>query len=73
MEVEVTNTVGAKIGDRIVLYFETSSLLKAAFLLYIFRRQRGRSQKPKFFLRNTVDHIHDMTYIYHILLLSESS
>ncbi|MEN8246175.1 MAG: SoxR reducing system RseC family protein [Thermodesulfobacteriota bacterium] len=36
MEVEVTNSVGAAIGDRIVLYFETSSLLKAAFLLYVF-------------------------------------
>lgn len=36
MEVEVTNSVGADIGDRIVLYFETSSLLKAAFLLYVF-------------------------------------
>ena len=36
MEVEVTNPVGAKIGDRIVLYFETSSLLNAAFLLYVF-------------------------------------
>jgi sigma-E factor negative regulatory protein RseC len=36
MEVEVTNPVGAKIGDRIVLYFETASLLKAAFLLYVF-------------------------------------
>jgi sigma-E factor negative regulatory protein RseC len=36
MEVEVTNPVGAEIGDRIVLYFETSSLLRAAFLLYVF-------------------------------------
>ena len=36
MEVEVTNPVGAKIDDRIVLYFETSSLLKAAFLLYVY-------------------------------------
>jgi sigma-E factor negative regulatory protein RseC len=36
MEVEVTNPVGAKIGDRILLYVETSSLLKAAFLLYVF-------------------------------------
>jgi sigma-E factor negative regulatory protein RseC len=36
MEVEVTNPVGAKIGDRIVLSFETSSLLSAAFLLYVF-------------------------------------
>jgi len=36
MEVEVVNAANAKIGDRIVLYFETSSLLKAAFLLYVF-------------------------------------
>ncbi|MBW1891577.1 MAG: SoxR reducing system RseC family protein [Deltaproteobacteria bacterium] len=36
MEVEVTNPVGANVGDRIVLYFETASLLKAAFLLYVF-------------------------------------
>ncbi|MCG6911262.1 MAG: SoxR reducing system RseC family protein [Deltaproteobacteria bacterium] len=36
MEVEAANPVDAKIGDRILLYFETSSLLKAAFLLYIF-------------------------------------
>lgn len=36
MEVEVANPVGAKIGDRIVLHFDTSSLLKAAFLMYVF-------------------------------------
>jgi len=36
MEVEVVNTANAKVGDRIVLYFETASLLKAAFLLYVF-------------------------------------
>jgi len=30
------NTAGAKAGDRIMLYFETGSLLKATFLLYIF-------------------------------------
>jgi sigma-E factor negative regulatory protein RseC len=36
MEVEVINEVGAKAGDRIVLSFETGSLLKATFLLYMF-------------------------------------
>lgn len=36
MEVEVVNPVGAKPGDRIVLHLETSSLLKAAFLMYVF-------------------------------------
>jgi sigma-E factor negative regulatory protein RseC len=36
MEVEVINDVGAKAGDRIVLSFETGSLLKATFLLYMF-------------------------------------
>jgi sigma-E factor negative regulatory protein RseC len=35
-EVEVINEVGAKVGDRIVLSFETGSLLKATFLLYMF-------------------------------------
>ena len=36
MEVEVLNEVGAKVGDRIVMSFETGSLLKATFLLYVF-------------------------------------
>jgi sigma-E factor negative regulatory protein RseC len=36
MEVEVSNTIGAKVGDRIVLNIKTSSLLKATFLLYVF-------------------------------------
>jgi sigma-E factor negative regulatory protein RseC len=36
MEVDAVNTVGAQVGDRIMLYFETGSLLKATFLLYIF-------------------------------------
>ena len=36
MEVKAINEVGAKVGDRIVLSFETSSLLKATFLLYVF-------------------------------------
>jgi sigma-E factor negative regulatory protein RseC len=36
MEVEVINEAGAKVGDRIVLSFETGSLLKATFLLYVF-------------------------------------
>jgi len=36
MEVEALNIVGAKQGDRIVLTFETSPLLKASFFLYVF-------------------------------------
>ena len=34
--VNVINEAGAKVGDRIVLSFKTSSLLKATFLLYVF-------------------------------------
>jgi len=36
MEVESINTAGAKKGDRVVLSFKSSSLLKATFLLYVF-------------------------------------
>ena len=36
MEVEVLNPVGARVDDRVVIYFETTSLLKASFLLYFF-------------------------------------
>ena len=36
MEVKAINEAGAKVGDRIVLSFETSSLLKATFMLYVF-------------------------------------
>jgi sigma-E factor negative regulatory protein RseC len=36
MEVKAINEAGAREGDRIVLSFETSSLLKATFLLYVF-------------------------------------
>jgi len=36
MEVNAINEAGAKLGDRIVLSFKTSSLLKASFLLYVF-------------------------------------
>ena len=36
VEVNAINEVGAKVGDRIVLNFETSSLLKVTFLLYVF-------------------------------------
>ena len=35
-EVKALNEVGAKEGDRIILSFETSSLLKVTFLLYVF-------------------------------------
>ena len=36
MEVEALNTADARVGDRIVLNFKTSSLMKATFLLYVF-------------------------------------
>ncbi len=36
MEVEAINAARARTGDRVVLSFETSSLLKLSFLLYIF-------------------------------------
>ena len=36
MEVKAINIAGAKTGDRIVLSFETRSLLKATFLIYVF-------------------------------------
>ena len=36
MEVKAINEAGAQAGDRIVLLFESSSLLKATFLLYVF-------------------------------------
>lgn len=35
MEVEAINTVGARVGDTVIIGFETSSLLKISFLLYI--------------------------------------
>jgi sigma-E factor negative regulatory protein RseC len=36
MEVEAVNAVGGKIGDRVVLNFDTTPLLKATFLIYVF-------------------------------------
>ena len=36
MEVKALNPAGARAGDRIVLTFETGSLLKATFLIYVF-------------------------------------
>ena len=36
MEVEAINRVGAKVGEKVVLSFDTSPLLKATFLLYVF-------------------------------------
>lgn len=35
MEVEAINDAGAKVGQNVVLSFETSPLLKATFLLYV--------------------------------------
>ena len=36
MEVQAVNVAGADIGDRVVIGFQTRSLLKASFLLYVF-------------------------------------
>jgi len=36
MEVMAVNMAGAQVGDRVVINFETASLFKLAFLLYIF-------------------------------------
>lgn len=36
MEVEAINSAGAREGDRVLIAFETSSLMKASFLIYIF-------------------------------------
>jgi sigma-E factor negative regulatory protein RseC len=36
MEVEVLNGIGAKNGDRVKIHFETGSLIKVSFLLYVF-------------------------------------
>ena len=35
MEVDAINDAGARKGDRILLHFETASLMKACFLLYL--------------------------------------
>jgi len=35
MEVEALNPVHARIGDRVVIFFHTASLLKASFLIYV--------------------------------------
>ena len=35
MEVEALNAAGGKVGDHVVLSFETASLLKATFLVYV--------------------------------------
>ena len=36
MEVEAINEVQAQVGDHVILNFETASLLKATFFLYVF-------------------------------------
>lgn len=35
MEAEAVNTVGAKVGDEVIISFENASLVKASFLVYI--------------------------------------
>lgn len=36
MEVEAINTAGAKAGDKVMVSFETASLFKVSFLIYLF-------------------------------------
>jgi sigma-E factor negative regulatory protein RseC len=36
MEVEAINRADANVGDRVMIGFETASLLKVSFLLYVF-------------------------------------
>lgn len=36
MKVKAMNLVGAKVGDRIILNFQTGAFLRATFLLYVF-------------------------------------
>lgn len=36
MEVEADNEAGAAVGDTVIMKFDTSPLLKATFLLYVF-------------------------------------
>lgn len=36
MEVEVLNPLGARVGDRVILDLKGSSLVKMAFMLYVF-------------------------------------
>ena len=36
MEVEALNTAGARVDDRVVIIFDSASLLKISFLLYVF-------------------------------------
>ena len=33
---EAVNTIGAKVGDRILLHFKSGDLIKVTFLLYVF-------------------------------------
>jgi sigma-E factor negative regulatory protein RseC len=35
MEVQAINHAGAKAGEKVVIYFETSPLLKATFMIYV--------------------------------------
>ena len=35
MEVEAINNAGARVGQKVVLHFQTSPLLKATFMLYV--------------------------------------
>ncbi len=57
-KVEVRNDVNARTGDRVVIHFETSSLLKATFLLYmtpIIGLLAGAGIGHKFALSHAID------------------
>ena len=81
MEVKAINEAGARKGDRIVLSFETSSLLKATFLLYVFPillliigAAIGQGMAPKFdFNPSGFSAIMGFTFFFAALLIIKST
>ncbi len=81
MEVKAINEAGAKVGDRIVLSFKTSSLLKATFLLYVFPilllivgAAIGQEMAPKFgFNPSGFSAIMGFTFFFAALLIIKTT
>ena len=81
VEVKAINQAGAKVGDRIVLSFETSSLLKATFLLYVFPilllivgAAIGQEMAPKFgFNPSGFSAIMGFTFFFAALLIIKTT
>lgn len=81
MEVKAINEAGARKGDRIVLSFETSSLLKATFLLYVFPillliigAAIGQGMAPKFdFNPSGFSAIMGFTFFFAALLIIKTT